>query len=533
MKGNGVIGMKPKGMKEELNEEDDEEEEAEEEPPLKKIKFEEGEEETDTPIDGADASNSKESKPPPLPSNNNSSTVPEPIKQPCILIFDSLSGASRSRIVATLRDYLTIEHQKKKNKEKVFTKDTMKGACPKVPQQTNFSDCGLFTLQFAESFFGDPIKDFKLPIKTLNKWFDQDVVAGKRKEVATLIKSLMDEHKPNHNITLPQIHFNSKENAPSGSPDSGENEMKAKDLVRSPEGGDSNQNIKYEEYLQESHQQSVMSHCNRKININLIKRNAANAVAVSNESQINEVANASGGFPHKREVIFNIGPTLGNAEITKGNEISNRGCSKMSVNKINNSAVDQQTSEEDKIGKSPRRIEIKDDADLLLVFNTDPNSQDNSQVTEINIQSSDSSPDFSASYKSVEESSKSNMSQMFSGASSEDSSKKIFSSGHQTFTPVRNIIYQNTSTGSSSQGMVTTTGALQSTISCASISHEKAKYSSNAKFSKTNHQGLKRHSISGNCTSTQPYLNEEQLLLPGDPRSLHKERLMYEISNCV
>lgn len=75
------------------------------------------------------------------------------ISRPCILIFDSLSGASRSRIVATLRDYLTIEYQKKKNKEKLFTKDTMKGACPKVPQQTNFSDCGLFTLQFAESFF--------------------------------------------------------------------------------------------------------------------------------------------------------------------------------------------------------------------------------------------------------------------------------------------------------------------------------------------------------------------------------------------
>ncbi|RXG71988.1 hypothetical protein Avbf_01241 [Armadillidium vulgare] len=222
------------GDEEELNEEDEEEEEAEEEPPLKKMKCEEGEEEADTSIDEANTSKSKESKPPPLPSNNNSSTVPEPIKQPCILIFDSLSGASRSRIVATLRDYLTIEHQKKKNKEKIFTKDTMKGACPKVPQQTNFSDCGLFTLQFAESFFGDPIKDFKLPIKTLNKWFDQDVVAGKRKEIATLIKSLMDEHKPNHNITLPQIHFNSKENAPSGSPDNGENEMKAKDLVQSP-----------------------------------------------------------------------------------------------------------------------------------------------------------------------------------------------------------------------------------------------------------------------------------------------------------
>lgn len=38
-------------------------------------------------------------------------------------------------------------------KEKVFTKDVIKGACPKVPQQTNFTDCGLYLLQYAEQFF--------------------------------------------------------------------------------------------------------------------------------------------------------------------------------------------------------------------------------------------------------------------------------------------------------------------------------------------------------------------------------------------
>lgn len=37
--------------------------------------------------------------------------------------------------------------------EKVFTKDVIKGACPKVPQQTNFTDCGLYLLQYVEEFF--------------------------------------------------------------------------------------------------------------------------------------------------------------------------------------------------------------------------------------------------------------------------------------------------------------------------------------------------------------------------------------------
>ena len=69
------------------------------------------------------------------------------------MIFDSLAGASRSRVVATLRDYLSCEHVAKLGVEKTFSKDTIKGACPKVPQQSNFTDCGLYVLQYVESFF--------------------------------------------------------------------------------------------------------------------------------------------------------------------------------------------------------------------------------------------------------------------------------------------------------------------------------------------------------------------------------------------
>jgi Ulp1 family protease len=56
-------------------------------------------------------------------------------------------------VVATLRDYLTIEYRVKVGGGRVFTKDVIKGATPKVPQQNNFYDCGLFLLQYAESFF--------------------------------------------------------------------------------------------------------------------------------------------------------------------------------------------------------------------------------------------------------------------------------------------------------------------------------------------------------------------------------------------
>lgn len=75
--------------------------------------------------------------------------------RPCILIFDSLAGTSRTRVVATLRDYLTCEYRSKLNdgNSRVFNKDNMPNYTVKVPQQNNFTDCGLFLLQYVEQFF--------------------------------------------------------------------------------------------------------------------------------------------------------------------------------------------------------------------------------------------------------------------------------------------------------------------------------------------------------------------------------------------
>jgi sentrin-specific protease 7 len=82
--------------------------------------------------------------------------------RPCILIFDSLAGASRSRVVATLRDYLRIEYKVKEGKDREFNKDTIKGSTPRVPQQTNFTDCGLYVLQYVENFFQVMLSKFSV-----------------------------------------------------------------------------------------------------------------------------------------------------------------------------------------------------------------------------------------------------------------------------------------------------------------------------------------------------------------------------------
>uniref|UniRef100_A0A1B6BYT3 Ubiquitin-like protease family profile domain-containing protein n=1 Tax=Clastoptera arizonana TaxID=38151 RepID=A0A1B6BYT3_9HEMI len=135
----------------------------------------------------------------------------EPIKQPCILIFDSLAGASRAKVVATLRDYVHVEYKvQNKGEERDFSKAVMKGACPRVPQQTNFTDCGLYLLQYVEAFFQAPIKDYYIPIKEIQNWFPTSVVNRKRYEIQQLLHHLMKEQ----NVTLENLpELNLKDNS--------------------------------------------------------------------------------------------------------------------------------------------------------------------------------------------------------------------------------------------------------------------------------------------------------------------------------
>lgn len=49
--------------------------------------------------------------------------------------------------------YLEVEWEVRKGTQRSFGKDVMKGSSPRVPQQDNFSDCGVYILQYVESFF--------------------------------------------------------------------------------------------------------------------------------------------------------------------------------------------------------------------------------------------------------------------------------------------------------------------------------------------------------------------------------------------
>uniref|UniRef100_A0A674JNM6 Sentrin-specific protease 6 n=1 Tax=Terrapene triunguis TaxID=2587831 RepID=A0A674JNM6_9SAUR len=128
--------------------------------------------------------------------------------QPCILLMDSLRGPSRSNVVKILREYLEVEWEVRKGSKRSFSKDVMKGSNPKVPQQNNFSDCGVYVLQYVESFFENPILNFELPMN-LTDWFPRPRMKTKREEVRNIILKLQEqqnkEKKGQKDLRSPEV----------------------------------------------------------------------------------------------------------------------------------------------------------------------------------------------------------------------------------------------------------------------------------------------------------------------------------------
>ncbi|XP_024101043.2 sentrin-specific protease 7 isoform X12 [Pongo abelii] len=123
-------------------------------------------------------------------STESNMSVPKKMcKRPCILILDSLKAASVQNTVQNLREYLEVEWEVKLKTHRQFSKTNMVDLCPKVPKQDNSSDCGVYLLQYVESFFKDPIVNFELPIH-LEKWFPRHVIKTKREDIRELILKL-------------------------------------------------------------------------------------------------------------------------------------------------------------------------------------------------------------------------------------------------------------------------------------------------------------------------------------------------------
>ncbi|KAL0963455.1 hypothetical protein UPYG_G00306600 [Umbra pygmaea] len=130
-------------------------------------------------------------KPPPAPLNCTEKTCRRAAvtKRPCILIMDSLKFSLHERVFKLLREYLQSEWEVRRGSVREFSSEQLKGSHCKVPLQDNSSDCGLYLLQYVESFLQDPVVHFDLPL-CLERWFPRQQVRRKRDEIRDLVLHL-------------------------------------------------------------------------------------------------------------------------------------------------------------------------------------------------------------------------------------------------------------------------------------------------------------------------------------------------------
>ncbi|KAM7407139.1 hypothetical protein PAMA_003056 [Pampus argenteus] len=110
-------------------------------------------------------------------------------KRPCILIMDSLKISLHERVFKLLREYLQAEWEVRRGSSREFGPEQMKSSHCQVPLQDNSSDCGLYLLQYVESFLKDPVVHFDLPLH-LQRWFPRQQVRTKRDDIRDLILNL-------------------------------------------------------------------------------------------------------------------------------------------------------------------------------------------------------------------------------------------------------------------------------------------------------------------------------------------------------
>jgi Ulp1 family protease len=66
-----------------------------------------------------------------------------------------LPNARKNRVIATLKEYLACEWKAKRSKKEddFNLLKSLTGSIVNVPLQHNYFDCGIYLLQYVESFF--------------------------------------------------------------------------------------------------------------------------------------------------------------------------------------------------------------------------------------------------------------------------------------------------------------------------------------------------------------------------------------------
>ncbi|KAG5513749.1 hypothetical protein PMAC_000787 [Pneumocystis sp. 'macacae'] len=120
------------------------------------------------------------------------------IRKPVIIIFDSLGG-QHNITLRNLRDYLYEEAKDKQDLE--LNRADIAGIHAKVPQQSNYCDCGVFLLHYVEQFLNDPDKVLPFILNHYNETsissdedlWGQEKISSLRSKLRLLIEHLQNE----------------------------------------------------------------------------------------------------------------------------------------------------------------------------------------------------------------------------------------------------------------------------------------------------------------------------------------------------
>jgi hypothetical protein len=85
----------------------------------------------------------------------------------------------------------------------------MPGYMPKVPQQPNHCDCGIFTLFYVQCFFKNPMRSFEVPVRDnlCHRWFGE-VWDNMRERIYNCVKELIGTgSNPENSEFIPKLVF--------------------------------------------------------------------------------------------------------------------------------------------------------------------------------------------------------------------------------------------------------------------------------------------------------------------------------------
>jgi len=127
------------------------------------------------------------------PHNHASEDIPH---KPTIIFMDSLNQyVPRNEISKTISKYLSCELKEKRNMSGEINPIVLDELYPKVPQQQNYYDCGLFVLEYIEKFLAEPEHNFNLirnDSRALARWFEPSSLETKRAKIRQIILNFLN-----------------------------------------------------------------------------------------------------------------------------------------------------------------------------------------------------------------------------------------------------------------------------------------------------------------------------------------------------